>query len=279
MLAVVAAAPQALTDALGGFAAAGVELVVIDGGDGTIREVVSRLPEAFPGRLPRLAILPTGKTNALALDLGIQHGWPLAAALASAEQAGKPLKSRRPMEVVRAGAAAPELRGFVFGTGAFVRATALARRPHGIGLIDGVAVAITLGGAAAATLFGGPQGGWRAGEAMRLGIAGGPMRDGARFLVLASSLKRMPLGLKPFGEPRDGLKLLTVAAPPERLHAALPVLLSGGDADWLAGSGYDRADVDEFRLSWPGEFVLDGETYAGGDLIVRAGPALEFVVP
>jgi hypothetical protein len=279
MLAVVADAPEALKAALADFAAQGVELVVIDGGDGTIREVVSRLPEAFPGRLPRVAILPTGKTNALALDLGVQHGWPLAAALVSAEQAGKPLKSRRPMEVVRAGADMPELRGFVFGTGAFVRATALARRPHGIGVIDGVAVAMTLGGAAAATLFGGPQGGWRAGEAMRLGLGDGPLQDGSRFLVMASSLKRMPLGLKPFGEPRDGLKLLAVAAPPQRLHAALPILLAGRDADWLAGSGYDRADVDEFRLSWPGDFVLDGETYAGGDLSVRAGPALEFVVP
>ena len=102
---------------------------------------------------------------------------------------------------------------------------------------------------------------------------------GRRFLVLAAALKRMPLGLKPFGAPRDGLKLLAGAAPPRRLHAALPILLAGRQADWLNEAGYDRADVDAFRLSWPGEFVLDGETYAGGDLSVRAGPALEFVVP
>jgi diacylglycerol kinase (ATP) len=279
VLTAVAAEPEALVLTLARFASGGVELIVIDGGDGTIREVVSRIPEAFGARRPRLTLLPTGKTNALALDLGIPHGWTLEDALAAAGRAERPVKVRRPLEVVRAGAASPELRGFVFGTGAFVRGTELAKRPHGLGVIDNLAVALTFVDATAATLFGGARAGWRAGEPMQLALGDRPGHDAARFLVLASTLKRMPLGLKPFGTPRDGLKLLAVAAPPKRLHAALPILLAGRDANWLAAAGYERADVEEFHLSWAGEFVLDGEAYPGGDLTVRAGQALEFVAP
>jgi diacylglycerol kinase (ATP) len=39
----------------------------------------------------------------------------------------------------------------------------------------------------------------------------------------------LPFGLKPFGAPREGLKLLDVDAPPRRLLKALPMVLSGKD--------------------------------------------------
>lgn len=96
---------------------------------------------------------------------------------------------------------------------------------------------------------------------------------------MASTLKRFPLGLRPYGEPREGLKVLAVDAPPKRLLRALPVILRGEDAPWLEACGYRRHDVDDFRLAFEGDFVLDGEPYKGGDLTVRQGPVLEFVVP
>ena len=51
----------------------------MDGGDGTLREVLTALPGAF-ATPPLLAVLPSGKTNILALDLGTPHGWTLEAA-------------------------------------------------------------------------------------------------------------------------------------------------------------------------------------------------------
>lgn len=267
--------PAELEGHLRRMAGEGLDLVVVDGGDGTVREVLSRLPEAFDGRLPRLAVLPNGKTNALALDIGAPLGTTLEQILAAAE-AGRPTKRRQCLEIVRRGAAVPEHRGFLFGTGAFVRATELAQRNHGLGFFDNAAIVVTLGGAIVRTLIGGREDPWRRGEAGRLSLSPEAERW---FLVMASTLKRFPLGLRPYGEPREGLKVLSVAAPPRSLPRALPAIMRGVDAPWLAEAGFRRDDVDAFEFVFDGEYVLDGERYPGGDMTVRQGPTLEFVIP
>ncbi|MEW5686138.1 MAG: diacylglycerol kinase family protein [Pseudomonadota bacterium] len=267
--------PDCLLPTLQRFAATGVDLIVIDGGDGTIREVVSRLPEAYGPTLPRLAVAPNGKTNALALDIETPLGTTLDQLLAAAE-AGRPTKRRQCLEIVRPGQADPERRGFLFGMGAFVRATELAQRHHGLGFFDNAAIVLTLAGAMGRTLLGGPTDPWRKGEP---GEASFDPDHHAWFLVMASTFKRFPLGLKPFGEPREGLKALSVHAPPKRLMQAVPTILQGGDAPWFESCGYRRHDLDSFDMSFPGRFVLDGEIYPGGDLTVRRGPELEFVIP
>ena len=276
VLAILPERPGDLAAGLLDFAQRGVNLIVIDGGDGTIREVLSLLPEAYGGRLPRLALAPNGKTNALALDIGTPLGTSVEANLAAAE-AGKPTKFRACLEVLRRGHPVPERRGFLFGVGAFVRATELAQKHHGLGLFDNAAIAVTLGVAAVRSLAGRGPGSWRNGEPGRLSISDQPQQDW--FLVLASTLKRLPLGLKPFGEPRDGLKVLSAGAPPRRLIRALHPILTGRASDWLANAGYSRADVAEFELMIDGDFVLDGEIFRGGDLVIRQGPQFEFVVP
>lgn len=269
--------PSELAAALRGFAEEGVNLVIVDGGDGTVREVLTRLPEAYGGRIPRLAVLPNGKTNALALDIETPLGTTLEQILAAC-QAGRPTKRRQCLEVVRAGQTAPERRGFLLGVGAFVRATKLAQKNHGRGFVDDAAVGVTMAGALVRTVLGGAGDRWRRGETASLSVAPTP-EERRWFLVMASTLKRFPLGLKPYGEPREGLKVLSVEAPPRRLLRALPVIVRGQDAPWLEPCGYRRHDVDSFDLSLDGDFVLDGEPYKGGDLTVRQGPALEFVIP
>lgn len=269
-------APAALLGTLKRFADAGVDLVVIDGGDGTIREVLTRLPEAYGERLPKLAIVPNGKTNALALDIETPLGTSLEQLL-DAAAAGRPTKRRQCLEVIRQGAAQPEHRGFLFGMGAFVRATELAQRHHGLGVFDNAAIVLTMAGAMARTLLGGATDPWRKGEPARASFAGPDQGDW--FLIMASTLKRFPLGLKPFGIPREGLKTLSVGAPPRRLMHAVPTILKGQDAAWLEACGYRRHDLDAFEIAFSGRYVLDGEIYPGGELTVRQGPELEFVVP
>jgi diacylglycerol kinase (ATP) len=276
VLDVVAEDPALLFGALRGFASAGVDLVVIDGGDGTIREVLTRLPEAYGARLPRLALIPNGKTNALAIDIGSPIGVTLEQLIA-ADAAGRPTKHRHCLEVLRQGQAVPERRGFLLGLGAFVRATELAQKHHGLGLFDNAAIAVTMAGAAIGTLLGRAANPWRRGEPMRLSHAGPD--EASWFLMLASTLKRLPLGLKPFGEPREGLKVLSIAAPPQRFLTAASILLAGSNAPWLAAAGYRRDDLAAFDVMATGHFVLDGELYEAGTFSVRQGPRLEFVVP
>lgn len=269
--------PSHLMAGLKRLAGDGVELVVIDGGDGTIREVLTRLPEAYGGaRLPRLAVLPNGKTNALALDIETPLGTTLEDILASVE-AGKPTKRRQCLEVLRAGETTPERRGFLFGVGAFVRATKLAQKNHGRGFFDNAAVGVTIAGGLFRTLLGGAGDRWRRGEPVALSYDG--PEAARRFIVMASTFKRFPMGFKPYGEPREGLKVLTVDAPPRSLLRALPRIIRGDETSWLADHGYRRDDLTSFGIRWEGEFVLDGEPYPGGDLTVRQGPSLEFVIP
>lgn len=265
---------EELSAILRGFADQGVEILVIDGGDGTVRDVLRRAHEIFAGRLLRLVVIPSGKTNALALDLGARPGWSLETALASSRTA-----ERAPIEVFRDNPAKPAHRGFVFGAGAFVTATEAAGRAHKLRLIDSLAVGVVLTGAAGRALFGSADDPWRAGVPMIVRRDDGEAREAARFLLLATTLQRLPLNLKPFGPPRPGMKVLEVAAPPRRLAAAIPPILKGREPAWLEAAGYRRFEADTVRLSMERKFVLDGEAYAGGELTLKRGAPLTFIVP
>jgi hypothetical protein len=268
---------EALDEALSHFAQAGVELLVVDGGDGTVREVLTRAPTHFYARLPTLAVLPSGKTNALALDLGAPRDWTLENALKSA--ADGHIVERRPLEVFRPGATRPLVRGFLLGAGAFVRGTDLAQRAHKMGAFEGLAVGLTLGAAGIQTLFGGARSGWRSGEPMSLRFPDETTLEGDIFLLLASSLHRLPLGVRPFGKAMEGVRTLAVEAPPRRLVRALAPMLAGRDRPWLVEAGYHRRAVEELAVKLETSFVLDGETFPGGELTIRAGEPLAFVRP
>jgi diacylglycerol kinase (ATP) len=271
--------PADLASDLKRFAAEGVDLLVIDGGDGTVREVLSALPGAYGDAAPVIAVLASGKTNILALDLGARPGWSLEEALARAAAEEPVLKTRSPLEVSWADAGCGPVRGFVFGLGAFVRATTMSQAVHRLGFFHGVSVAFTLAGAVIQTLFGGHGAEWRQGVGVSLSLDGEPERAGDRFLTMATTLKRLPFGLAPFGPPREGMKLLDVDAPPRRLYAALPALLAGRDAPWLVRDGYRRSEATEARLSLSEPVVIDGEIFPGGEIVVRRGAPVRFLAP
>lgn len=267
---------QDLSRRLAGFARDGIRTLVIHGGDGTVRDILSLAPQHFPRGLPRIAIVPAGKTNALALDLGIPRHWTLADALAASERGAK--RQRAPLEVFRAGSRALLARGFLFGAGAFVKGTALAQKTHRMGMFGSLAVGLSVAAAIGQTIFGSRNNAWRRGEAMDLRLDDRVVREGPLYLVLASTLARFPLGLKPFGRERAGLKLVSIDAPPRHLPVTLPRMLAGWAGDRMDSAGVLRRDPGIVRLS-PSQFVLDGETFEGGPLLIRQGAPVDFVVP
>jgi hypothetical protein len=281
---VLAATPRTqaeLAEVLTDFARLNIELLVIDGGDGTIRDVLTCGAAIWKGVWPKVAIVPSGKTNALALDLGIPDDWSLGRALNAARDGA--LVTRSPIEVSRAGDA--PLCGFLFGAGAFVSATALAQRTHHAGAFKGVAVALATGWGILQTLVGRASSEWRRGERMHVrydassNAGANADTDRARYILLASTMVRMPVGVRPFGTPREGMKTLLVDAPPRRLALAAPLVIGGASPAWLDRAGYHRIDTPSFDLRIDADFILDGEVYPGGDLTVRQGPAIRFVVP
>lgn len=266
-----------LHDVLAHFASHGVNALVIDGGDGTVRDVMSAAQGHFPDAFPRIAIIPSGKTNALTHDLGIPAGWTTADAVKAI--ADGRTQRRHPLEVWRPNALRAELRGFIFGAGAFVRATELAQTTHRFGAFNGLAVGLSIFGAVAQTLFGGRDNSWRRGEAMRIAREGSEVLDRPHYMLLGSTLSRMPLGIKPFGAARPGLKTLRIEASPRRLLSALPALLGGADRAWLVPAGYHREDAERIDLTLSSGFILDGEMFDGGEISLRQGAAITFVVP
>lgn len=274
------ASPQTsaeLSAALARFAASKVDVIVVDGGDGTIRDVITAAGRHFPDGLPRLAVVPSGKTNALALDLGIPRHWTLGDALATIA-AGRTVQ-RAPIEITRIGRDGPVLHGFLFGAGAFVKATALAQGVHRLGAFSGLAVAMSITAAVAQTMFAGSRNPWRRGERMRIDFRDGRTFDQRLYLMIGSTLERLPLGMKPFGSIRGGLKLLGIDAPPRRVITSLPALLAGSEAQWLRRAGYHRTDADRVDVTLSGGFILDGEAFDGGSLTIARGTPLDFVVP
>lgn len=271
--------PAALARDLRDFAADGVELIIIDGGDGTVREVLSALPAAYGAVQPTLAVLPSGKTNILALDLGAKGGWSLEAALRKAREPEPVYKFRSPLEITWADGGRAPVRGFVFGMGAFVKATQMAQSVHRMGAYHSLAVGMTIAGAALGALFGGSRDAWRQGVPVAARLDDEPFRSGARFVLMATTLKRLPFGLKPFGPPTDEMKVLDVDAPPRKLALAIPPVMAGKKPAWLERNGYRRRAAERLSVASAEPIIVDGEIFPGGEVIVRKGPALRFLAP
>lgn len=285
---VLAAAPGSraeLRDVMVRFAGEGVDLLIVDGGDGTVRDVLTCSGEVWGARWPRFAVLPSGKTNALALDLGCPRDWTLDEILDAARHGRT--ATRSPVAIERHDQPGGPVRGFLFGTGAFVAATELAQRTHKAGAFNGVAVGLALSWAVAQTVFGSAASSWRRGERLRLrhdhrsvamhGADLGVDRD--RYLMLASTLETLPLGIRPFGSSRPGLKTLTIDAPPRRILASVGPLLAGSEAAWLERAGFHRIDAPALDLDVPGGFILDGEVFPGGAYRLSEATPISFVVP
>ena len=88
---------EALPDALSEFARDEIDLLVISGGDGTVRDVLTCGDGIFGDNWPAIAILPKGKTNALTVDLGVPIDWNLQDAIEAFDKGGRMV--RRPSEV------------------------------------------------------------------------------------------------------------------------------------------------------------------------------------
>ena len=285
---ILTAIPQTreeLTRNLADFAAQGVELLVIDGGDGTVRDVLSRGAAAFGAHWPRLVVLPKGKTNALAADLGLPAAWPPADAIGSSDRARTEI--RRPMIIERIDGDETVAMGFILGGGVFNTAIDAGQVAHRYGAFQGFAVAVTAAFGMVQALFGFGKSPWRALSPMNVAI--GPDRQevpqsghgapGLRFACGMSTLNGFPLGMRPFGKAGPGIKYLVIDAPLRRVISMVPALLMGLDRPFLKRLGVHRGSADEIVLRLGGKFILDGEAFPPGDYRLRQGPELHFLVP
>lgn len=275
-----------LPEALAQFAAQGIDLLVINGGDGTVRDVLTSGAAIFGDDWPALAVLPKGKTNALTADLGVPKGWSLQEAI-DAFEAGSRVR-RRPIEITPIGGS-PEARalGFFLGAGAFTIATTAGQSAHKIGAFNSMAVAVATMMGLGQWLFASRQNPWRRGSKMTigLGIKDVPMEHSglgdpeSRQLLLASTLEKIPAGMKPFGKLREGLKLAVTDQISRKSALTLLKMIRGQTPEGIREKGFHQLSTPQFSLRIDGSFILDGEAFPPGEYRIGQGPELEFVAP
>ncbi len=270
------------------FADRGVTTLVINGGDGTVRDVLTAGYPIFGRDWPTICVLPKGKTNALNLDLG---GRPKASLSQTLERLDTlPTRTRQPIVLTPlspSGERQPPVLGFIMGAGNFTKGTRAAQDAHRAGAFNGLAVGLTIARVIAETLFGRAGNIWREGVAMDIqadandrGTPHHGVGDEAnRALLLASTLQRFPVGVQPFGAGQSGLKLALIDSPRRRIMAMLPAILAGYRPRWLFGIGLHQVESRGFELTIGDDIILDGEAFAAGRYRVEPGPELEFAVP
>lgn len=274
-----------LPEILAGFAARGIDFLVVDGGDGTVRDVLTAGAPVFGHDWPPLIVLPKGKTNALAVDLGLPNHWSLPEALEAAR--GGRIVERCPVVVDQPGGDGGEAHGFILGAGIFNTATQAGQTAHRYGAFNNLAVALTAVSGMAQALFGIGRGDWRKRTPMRFYVGHDRAElaasrhgcDGERYSLLVSTLSRFPLGMQPFGKPRSGIRYSVIDAPLRRVVAMVPALLSGWETPGHERLGVFRGSTNEAWVEFGDRFILDGEAFPAGRYRLRMGPKLQFIAP
>lgn len=276
---------EQITVALERFRERGIDLLVINGGDGTVRDVLTAGFSVFGEQWPAVAVLPKGKTNALTVDLDAPGEWSLQGAI-DAYMKGRRIR-RRPLSVAPSDGSTPPMLGFILGAGAFTLGISKGQDAHRLGAFNSLAVGVTTLWAVLSALMGGATNPWRRGSRMdiRLGAERSPLPRSAlgeapyRQVLLSSTLERFPAGLKPFGSIAEGLKLAVMDHANRSTLLKLPVILRGRSRENLSERGLHQLAVASFELGIEDPFILDGEAYPGGTYTIEPGPEIEFVAP
>lgn len=275
-----------LSEALERFAQRGIDLLVINGGDGTVRDVLTAGGGVFGDQWPTIAVLPKGKTNALTVDLSAPKDWSLQGAIDAYVDGGRVLRS--PLIVEPAdGTEGKSHLGFILGAGGFTLAIRAGQDAHRLGAFNGLAVFVTTVWGLLQSLLGTRNNKWRRGADMILTrddtgaeIPHSGLGEAHRRLVLfASTLERFPSGIQPFGPLKAGLKMVVLDKVKRLSLLRLPLNMMGKDMGNLAQRGIHQVAADSFTMALDDQFILDGEAYPAGTYQVKTGPKLEFVRP
>ncbi|MEM9501795.1 MAG: acylglycerol kinase family protein [Pseudomonadota bacterium] len=273
--------PQALAE----LADRGIDLLVINGGDGTVRDVLTSGHGIFGDEWPAIAVLPKGKTNALTVDLGVPTEWSLQDAIDAFDDGDR--VHRRPIEVSSADNASSTVLGFIMGAGSFTKATQAGQSAHRLGAFNSLAVGVTTAWTILQSVFGSRKNIWRIGSRMHieLGPRGAPLAHSGvgdpefRQLLFASTLERFPAGILPFGQLRTGLKIIAIDQVARRSMALVPLAAMGWKTRGLRERGIHQVCVPDFAIDIEDQFIFDGEAFPAGKYRIGQGPELKFVAP
>jgi diacylglycerol kinase (ATP) len=256
-----------LDEVLADFARRGVDLLLINGGDGTVQTVLTRLLEKHPFETPPyLAILPRGMANTTAADVGLRGN--TAVALSRLIAAGRDgtiadhLVERPVLRIENLAGDVPQ-RGMMFGAGAIPDAIDLCNRQvYARGLRGDFAMGVTLAALLLASALGRRSNGILRPHDIGVTLDGGGENRIDRLLVLATTLHRLILRSTPFWNyDVHPIRYTSIAYPPEHLLRAAPKVLYGWGRRALRPEVYDSKGVRRIGLRLDAPFTVDGETF------------------
>jgi diacylglycerol kinase family enzyme len=276
-----ASTPEELEAAVRRFRAAGIDILGVNGGDGTGHLVLSAFADAYGDQpLPRLLLLRAGAMNTVAHGHGIR-GKPEAILKAVLEQRrrGIPLRTvERDLLRIEADGGPPR-HGFIFGTGVavtFLEAFYRTRNPSPL------AAAALMARAAASAVRNGPLArSLVSRERLRIETDGEEWPDGSFIMLIAGSTPDIGLGFKTFhrcDEQPGFFHAVGVTAP--LLHLSLALLGIRGGHPWRRRHALDEVARELVLTADRPRFTVDGDLYQARERIrVSTGPGMEIVIP
>ena len=278
--------PADVTAALEDFARHEIDVVTINGGDGTVQAVLTAvLGDRIFESPPLLAVLTAGTTSMIAGDVGVRGG--RAAGLrrllgwARSPDTGAHLVERGVVRLEHYPGARP-LFGMFFGSAAIEQGIRFGlERVHTKGVVGEAGAALTLTALLLALARGGA--GIVTPVPITAAVDGESPQRHDHLVLMVTTLERLVLGLRPFwGQGPGPLRYTAVLGRPRRLLAALPRVLrgrAGGAA--TVDNGYKSRNVDEARFWLEAGYTLDGQMFTGepgrGPIVLRDGGRVTFV--
>jgi len=258
---------EAVPDALAELAREDVELLVVNGGDGTLQHVLTAIlgDGAFGRRRPLVAPLRGGRTNMTALDLGASRD-PVRgmARLIDAVRDGSIEQRAVERSVLRVeyGRRREVAYGMFFGAGTIYRAIELVHRVFPQGRAQGVfGATLTTAALLARAGFCRATDGVLAPDKLQVALDGETVRGGEFTLAMATTLGRLFAGMRPFwGQGPGNVRFTSLTTGAEGLGRAAPGILAGRPPSFATEErGFTSRNVDFADLAMQCGFTVDGE--------------------
>lgn len=255
---------QAVPDAVAEFAGEGVELLILNGGDGTLQTALTEILNGGDWH-PMIAPTRCGRTNMVALDLGAERN-PVHAIRSVLAAAREGRLEERVVERSAIGldTGSEERRwGMFLGAGTLPRAIEMTHKSFPEGRAQGVFG----GGVMTATLVGrmlaGDNKGILTPDKMQIALDRTPLAPEEFVLVMATTLDRLILRLKPFWGPGTGaIRMSALGAGATGLGRAIPGILRGKPPAWATPErGFTSQRVHEAAIRLDCAVSFDGEIY------------------
>jgi hypothetical protein len=261
----------ALPDALADLARREIDLLVVNGGDGTLQHALTEIlaNDVFQ-HVPRIAPLRGGRTNMTAMDLGADSD-PVRGlrAVLEAARTGRLHERRVNRPVLRVGFDRGRRveYGMFYGAGMIHRAIALVHQMFPPGSGQGAFGAGVLTMALVAKTMWRPREGLLRPDKIDIHLDGLPVNGGEFRLTISTSLRRLFWRLDPFWGAGPGpVRFTCIGSDARHIASAAPRILWGRPAPFLSPeNGYTSRNVERAELRLSCGFTIDGELFAPRD--------------